>query len=94
MVDEKNNTIDFLLTEKREKNQSRDFWLKQWAELTEKPKTDKNHTNLSAIRFNNAEQLTEIEIRQVKYLNNIVEPDHLSIRKIVKRCLVSSHSTQ
>ena len=40
--------------------------------------------NLSAIKAFNANYQTNIEIRQVKYLNNIVEQDHRAIKWIIR----------
>jgi len=45
---------------------------------------DKSGVNLAAIQSINAERETPIEVRQVKYLNNIVEQDHRAIRRIIK----------
>ena len=43
--------------------------------------------NKAAIKEYNAENDTSIEIRQVKYLNNIVEQDHRSIKRITRPML-------
>ncbi len=48
---------------------------------------DKSGAYLSVIRAYNAEFQTDIEIRQVKYLNNIVEQDHGAIKRIIKGML-------
>ncbi|HEY3637626.1 MAG TPA: DDE-type integrase/transposase/recombinase, partial [Rhizomicrobium sp.] len=45
---------------------------------------DKSGANLAALQAINAERETPIKIRQVKYLNNVVEQDHRSIKRIVK----------
>jgi putative transposase len=45
---------------------------------------DKNGANLAALKAINAERETPIKIRQNKYLNNIVEDDHRTIKRIVK----------
>jgi len=55
--------------------------------LPEKIDIDKSGANLSAIKAYNIERQTNIEIRQVKYLNNIVEHDHRAIKRIVKGML-------
>ena len=41
---------------------------------------DKSGSNKSAIRLYNKRSFTDIEIRQCKYLNNIVEQDHRFIK--------------
>jgi transposase-like protein len=48
---------------------------------------DKSGANKAAIKAYSPENNTEIEIRQAKYLNNIVEQDHRSIRRIVRPML-------
>ena len=39
---------------------------------------------MAAVQSINAERETPIEVRQVKYLNNLVEQDHRAIRRIIK----------
>jgi putative transposase len=88
-VDKENNTIDFLLTKKRDKNSAKRFLVKVISNngLPEKITIDKSGANLSAIKAYNAECHTNIEIRQVKYLNNIVEQDHRAIKRITRGML-------
>jgi len=88
-VDKENNTIDFLLTKNRDQKSAKRFFIKAISSngLPEKINIDKSGTNLSAIQSYNAEYNTKIEIRQVKYLNNIVEQDHRAIKRIVKGML-------
>ena len=88
-VDKENNTIDFLLTKKRDQKSAKRFFVKAISNngLPEKINIDKSGTNLSAIQAYNTEYQTDIEIRQVKYLNNIVEQDHRAIKRIVKGML-------
>ena len=45
---------------------------------------DKSGANAAAIESYNAEHDTEVEIRQVKYLNNVVEQDHRAIKRQVR----------
>jgi putative transposase len=45
---------------------------------------DKSGANLAALQAINAERETPIRVRQVKYLNNVVEQDHRAIKRIVK----------
>jgi putative transposase len=48
---------------------------------------DGSEANATAIRSYNAEHGTAIIIRQVKYLNNIVEQDHRSVKRITRPML-------
>jgi transposase-like protein len=88
-VDKENNTIDFLLTKKRDKKAAKRFFVKAIENngLPEKITIDKSGSNKAAIEAYNAENNTDIEIRQVKYLNNIVEQDHRFIKRITKPML-------
>ena len=45
---------------------------------------DKSGANFAALQAINAKRQTPIKIRQIKYLNNIVEQDHRTIKRIVK----------
>jgi len=88
-VDKENNTIDFLLTERRDKKSAKRFFDKAIATngVPVKINIDKSGSNCSAIEGYNKENNTNIEIRQVKYLNNIIEQDHRAIKRIVKGML-------
>ncbi len=48
---------------------------------------DKSGANTAAIESYNKDNCTSIEIRQNKYLNNIVEQDHRFIKKKVRTTL-------
>jgi putative transposase len=48
---------------------------------------DKSGSNLAALHAVNAERETAITIRQVKYLNNVVEQDHRAIKRITRPML-------
>jgi putative transposase len=48
---------------------------------------DKSGANTAAIVSYNADHDTDIEIHQVKYLNNIVEQDHRAIKRMVRAML-------
>ncbi len=55
---------------------------------------DKSGANLSAInslKQENSDVLGNLEIRQNKYLNNIIEQDHRFIKRIVKHTLGFKH---
>ena len=51
----------------------------------EKVTIDKSGANTTAIERYNAKHKAGIEIRQVKYLNNIVEQDHRAIERQVRK---------
>ena len=42
---------------------------------------DKSGANAAAVKGSNAEGDADIELRQVKYLNNIVEQDHGAVKR-------------
>ena len=50
--------------------------------LPEKITIDKSAANTAAIRSINADACLDIELRQSKYLNNIVEQDHRAVKRI------------
>ena len=82
-VDKEGDTIDFLLTAKRDTKAALRF-LRQAIRnngTPDKINIDKSGSNTAAIKAYNAEAGTTIEIRQCKYLNNIVEQDHRPVKK-------------
>ena len=84
-VDKEGNTIDFLLTKKRQRMSAQSFLIKA-IENNGKPmiiNIDKSGSNSRAIRVYNKRALatkTRIKVRKCKYLNNIVEQDHRFIK--------------
>ena len=88
-VDKESNTIDFLLTKKRDKKAAKKFFIKAITNNCRPTKIniDKSGSNRSAIQFCNKGNQATIEIRQVKYLNNIIEQDHRSIKCMTKGML-------
>jgi putative transposase len=83
------NTIDFLFRAKRDKAAARRFFDKAIAQ-NGSPETvtiDKSGSNLAALHTVNAERETPIRIRQVKYLNNVVEQDHRAIKRRIRPML-------
>ncbi|WP_429551229.1 IS6 family transposase [Paraburkholderia sp. MM5477-R1] len=85
-VDKAGKTVDFLLRAHRDKAAARCYFEKAIDQNGE-PQTitvDKSGANLAALHAINAERETPIKIRQVKYLNNIVEQDHRAIKRIIK----------
>src|SRR5712671_5898627 len=88
-VDKHGQTIDFLLTEQRDQDAALRF-LKQAIRrhgVPEKSTIDGSAANEAAIKGYNEEHGTAIEIRQIKYLNNIVEQDHRGVKRITRPML-------
>ncbi|OAD23187.1 Integrase catalytic region [Candidatus Thiomargarita nelsonii] len=71
-VDKEGNTIDFLLTAKRDKKAALRFFKKAIGAngLPEKVNMDKSGANKAGLEAYNEANDVEIEIRQNKYLNN------------------------
>jgi putative transposase len=90
-VDKYGETIDFLLRARRDGIAAKAFFRKVFKEnaLPEKITVDKSGSNKCSLGYFNAELEKEdqFEIRQVKYLNNIVEQDHRFIKKRTKPML-------
>ena len=93
-VDKQGNTIDFLLTAKRDKKATRRF-LNKAIGSNGKPSLiniDKSGANTAGIKQYNIDENKRIKIRQCKYLNNIVEQvvrhsDHRFIKRITRPML-------
>ena len=87
-VDKSGDTIDFMLFEKRDFTAAKRFFCKAigFNGQPEKVTIDKSGANnLALIRINKSRpDHHKIEIRQIKYLNNIVEQDHRFIKRITK----------
>jgi putative transposase len=85
-VDKAGNTVDFLLTAKRDGKAALRFLYKAIGQhgAPAKITIDKSTANTAAIENYNSEHDTKIELRQVKYLNNIVEQDHRAIKRKVR----------
>ncbi len=84
-VDKQGNTIDFLLTKRRIQGSAQKFLNKDIGN-NGKPRiknTDNSGANKAGIRIWNKRSFTskKIKIRRVKYMNNIVEQDHRSIKR-------------
>ena len=88
-VDRDGKTIDFLLTAKRDKAAAKRFFDKamQGNSVPEKVTMDKSGANKAAIDEINANREKPMVVRQVKYLNNIVEQDHRAVKRITKSML-------
>jgi len=88
-VDKQGQTIDLLLTEHRDKEAALRF-LKKAIRRHGVPETitiDGSDANEAAIKSYNEEHGTAIIIRQVKYLNNIVEHDHRGVKRVTRPIL-------
>ena len=88
-VDKAGATVDFLLTAKRDRKAALRFLRKAIGRhgVPEKITIDKSGANTAAIESYNAEHETDIEIRQIKYLNNIVEQDHRAVKRVTRPML-------
>ena len=88
-VDKEGQTIDFLLTAHRDKKAAKRFLKKavRQHELPDKITIDKSGANAAAIEALIEETGYEIEIRQNKYLNNLVEQDHRAVKRVVRAML-------
>lgn len=99
-VDSQGNTIDFLLRSRRNAAAVKAFFRKAFKEngRPDKMTIDKSGSNKAALDSFNKDVLKEdeIEIRQIKYLNNIAEQDHRFIKKRTRPTLgfKNSHSAK
>jgi putative transposase len=88
-VDKTGQTIDFLLAEHRDTEAALRF-LEKAIRRNGIPATitiDGSDANEAAIKRYNEAHGTTIHIRQVKYLNNIVEQDHRAVKRITRSML-------
>jgi len=87
-VDKYGFTVEFLLRAKRDGVAAKAFFRKAFKQngMPEKITVDKSGSNKCAVDFFNEDLEKDIqyEIRQVKYLNNIVEQDHRFIKKRIR----------
>ena len=89
-VDSRGQTIDFLLSAKRDAAAAKRFFRKALARPhTVNPRTvtvDKNPAYLKAVTEmkDDGELWRRSRLRQVKYLNNIVEQDHRRIKRMTR----------
>ncbi|MGB5636512.1 MAG: IS6 family transposase [Waterburya sp.] len=88
-VDSQGNTLDFLLTAKRDTNAAKRFFIKALKGIhTQEPRVvnvDKNPSYPPAIEQLKKSDILpeETELRQVKYLNNMVEQDHRGVKHLI-----------
>lgn len=94
-VDKFGKTIDFMVSEKRDKDAVLRFFCKAIGENgpPEKVTMDKSGSNKSGIDainlflftlFCTVKTIFQITVRQIKYLNNIIEQDHRAVKRITK----------
>ena len=91
-VDKAGKTVDFMLSEKRDRTSVLKFFKKAIGSsgMPEKVNIDKSGSNTAALsRINVLLFLFGlwhliVEVRRVKYLNNMVEQDHRGIKKVTK----------
>lgn len=92
-VDKAGDTVDFMLSEKRDYAAAKAFFDKAIGEngLPKKVTLDKSGANKAGIDAINLQliifylsgiTLLQITVRQIKYLNNIIEQDHRGIKRI------------
>jgi putative transposase len=89
-VDKNGDTVDFLLTARRDCRAARRFLEKAIDQnaLPSLINIDKNGANKAGIEDYNANHdAVDIEVRQCKYLNNIVEQDHRNIKRRIRPML-------
>ncbi len=90
-VDKYGDTVDFLLRARRDGNAVKAFFRKAFKEdgTPEKVTVDKSGSNKCALDYFNEslKKDDQVEIRQVKCLNNIVELQHRFIKKRTKPML-------
>ena len=83
-VDKSGDTVDFLLTARRDVAAARRYLERaiNLHGLLEKITIDKSGANTAAIRSVNSDGCVDVELRQSKYLNNMVEPDRRAVKRI------------
>jgi putative transposase len=88
-VDKQGKTVDFLLAAKRDMAAAKRFFNKAIGANGDPDKIamDKSGANKAAIDAINTGRDVPIVVRQVKYLNNIVEQDHHAIKRVTKPML-------
>ena len=88
-VDRDGDTVDFLLRAKRDHAAARAFFERAMDlhGVPEKITIDKSGANTAAITSIQADTGLPIEMRQSKYLNNLVEQDHRAVKRITRPML-------
>lgn len=94
-MDKEGHTVDFMFSEKRDEPAARAFFIKAIGSngIPGKVTMDKSGANKAGMDTVNLQLVLlfmmggpflQISVRQIKYLNNIVEQDHRFIKKITK----------
>jgi len=85
-VDKQGKTVDFLLTAKRDASAARRFFDKamRHSDIPDTVTMDKSGAKKAALDQLNTQRDIPIKIRQVKYLNNIVEQDHRAVKGVTR----------
>jgi putative transposase len=88
-VDRNDDTVDFLLRARRDHAAARAFFERaiDLRGVPEKITIDKSGANTAAIMSMQADSGLPIEMRQSKYLNNLVEQDYRAIKRITRPML-------
>ena len=101
-VDKEGNTIEFMLSAKRDVSAAKRFFKKMMrAEHRRLPfsiSVDKNAAYPEAFSTSQAEKIVpkDCKLRRVKYLNNVIKQDHRFIKKKVRasQCFKSFHTAE
>ena len=82
-VDRLGQTVDFLLTARRDEAAARRFFAQaiDAHDAPEKVTIDKSGANTAAVQSLVADTGRDIALRQSKYVNNLVEQDHRAIKR-------------
>jgi len=90
-VDKDGKTVDFLLRARRDTHAAHRYFERSIVHngVPATVTIDQSGSNLAALKAINVERETPIQIRQKKYLNNIVEQDHQAI--IVTQPIPNGH---
>lgn len=94
-VDKEGDTVDFMLSQNRDKPAALKFFKKSIGSsgMPDKVTMDKSGANKAGINAINTllffiscvfKTIFHVTVRQIKYLNNIVEQDHRAIKRITK----------
>ena len=88
-MDRAGHTVDFLLRGKRDLAAARRFFERgiDLHGVPEKITIDKSGANTAAIVDLCADSGMDIEMRQSKYLNNLIEQDHRGVKRLVRQML-------
>jgi IS6 family transposase len=101
-VDKEGQTIEFMLSAKRDVSAAKRFFKKLMRVDHRRPpfsiSVDKNAAYPEAFNTSQAEKVVpkDCQLRRVKYLNNVIEQDHRFIKKKVRasQCFKSFHSAE